>query len=97
VYGIAFNNADEHCSENWGFDAREIQLSGPNQVLISYAEDDQDVPPEQGKWLGEHFKATVNCKNTGKGHLTFSPALLRGELVEQLVTLVRSDPENPVQ
>lgn len=93
VYGVAFNNADEHCSNNWGFDAREIKLSGPNQVLVSYAEDDDACPPEHGRWLGEYFKATVNTKKEGLGHLSFAPAMLRGEFVEQLVQLVDSSVE----
>ena len=87
-YGIAFNNLDEHCSENWGFDLREIKLEGPSQVIVSYAGDDEACPPEHGKWLGTFFKAQVNTKKVGVGHLTFATSLLRGEFIDQLVKAV---------
>ena len=88
IYGIAFNNVDDHCSNNWGFDTREIKLSGPNQVLVSYDEGDVDVPTAHAVWLGEYFKATVNKNNTKEGHMSFTGVLLRGEFIEQLVNMV---------
>lgn len=86
VYGPFFNNIEEHCLQNWGFDPREIPLRGKARVLVSYAEDDDDSPPDHGRWLGEFFQAEVNL-GKGKKHDTFMARFFKGELVEQLIKL----------
>ena len=86
VYGIVNNWSAEHAVNEWGFDLREIPLKGPDRVLISYATDDKDCPPEHGKWLGEFFEATVN-EGGGKGHLSFAKPFFKAELVERFYRL----------
>ena len=76
--------------QNWGFDIRDIPLKGPNKVLVSYALDDEDVPPEHGKWLGEYFNATVNAEERGLKHTTYFGKLFKGELVKQFYELTKT-------
>lgn len=80
VYGVVFNATEDHVFD-WGFDPREIQLKGESKVLISYAEDDQESPPEHGMWLVSYFEASAN-PGKGKGHDSFSVAMRKGEQVQ---------------
>lgn len=80
VYGLVFNASEDHVFD-WGFDPREITLKGESQVLVSYAEDDQESPPEQGMWIVKHFSASAN-PGRGKGHDSFSIAMRKGEQVQ---------------
>lgn len=91
-YGIIMNAASDHANEGWGFDPREIKewLSGPNKVLVSYAKDDNDAPPEHGEFLGRFFEATVNADDIGRKHDTYMARFLKGELVKQLLGLMSS-------
>ena len=88
VYGLVFNATEDHVFD-WGFDPREIKLKGKNQVLVSYAEDDQESPPEQGEWIANYFDASVN-KGKGKGHDSFSVAIRKGEQLQLFYECVMS-------
>ena len=58
-------NKEDHVFD-WGFDPREINLKGKNQVLVSYEEDDQESPPEQEEWIANYFDASVG-QGQGQG------------------------------
>jgi pimeloyl-ACP methyl ester carboxylesterase len=90
-YGIIMNAASDHAAEGWGFDPREVKewVSGANKVLVSYAKDDNDAPPEHGEFLGRYFEATVNAEDIGRKHDTYMARFLKGELLEQLVGLMQ--------
>ena len=92
-YGTVFNTTEDQVLHNWGFDITEIPLKGPNQVLVSYALDDEDAPPDHGKWLGEHFQATVNAENKGLKHTTYLGQLFKGELITQFHQLIMKSNE----
>jgi pimeloyl-ACP methyl ester carboxylesterase len=91
VYGGVFNTTADRVLTNWGFDVREIQLKGPNQVLISYATDDTDSPPDHGKWLAEYFQASVNADG-GLQHLTYLGRFFKGELLKQFYDMTVGQP-----
>ena len=86
VYGGVFNMTVDRALANWGFDIREISLKGPHQVLVSYAVDDEDAPPDHGRWLGEYFDATVNADG-GLKHTTYLGRLFKGDLLRQFYDL----------
>ena len=81
VYGLLFNSAKDNVFD-WGFDPREIKLKGDKEVLISYAEDDTESPPEHGAWLVTYFTACDNKDKKGLGHDTFCERFRKGEQLE---------------
>ena len=82
VYGLVFNATEDHVFD-WGFDPRDVKarLQGKSRVLISYAEDDTESPPEHGEWFVKYFDATAN-PGKGKGHDSFSVRMRTGEQVQ---------------
>lgn len=81
VYGLVFNSGFDNVFD-WGFDPREIKLKGEKEVVISYAEDDQESPPAHGAWLVKHFEAYDNKDKKGMGHDTFCERFRTGQQLE---------------
>ena len=68
--GSTWESAQDTCFE-WGFDVRDLQH---NNASVWHADDDSQIPSEQGKWLAEHLNANYKHEPEGYGHLTYCAA-----------------------
>ena len=65
--GSAWESAQDTCFD-WGFDVRDLHHSN---ACVWHADDDQAIPPDQGKWLAQHLDADYRHEAEGYGHLTY--------------------------